>query len=86
MVDLSALKQRKAELESRLAHTETALKSAKRADDSRRKIIIGGAVLAAMRAGEIDGSTVRGILGRHVADRDKRLFDGSSLAIGEPGQ
>lgn len=86
MVDLSALKQKKAALESRLAQTETALKTAKRADDSRRKIVLGGAILAALRAGEIDGSTIRGILGRHVADRDRRLFDGSALSIGEPRQ
>lgn len=86
MVDLSALKQKKAALESRLAQTESALKSAKRADDSRRKIVLGGAVLAALRASEIDGSAVREILNRHVADRDKRLFDGSALSIGETAQ
>ena len=86
MVDLSALRQRKAELESRLAQTESALRTAKRADDSRRKIVLGGAVLAAMRAEEIDISTVRTILHRHVADRDRKLFNGSSLAIMEPGQ
>jgi hypothetical protein len=86
MVDLSALKQRKAELESRLAATETALKTAKRADDSRRKIVLGGAILAALKAGEIDGSLVRKILAAHVAERDRKLFDGSALSIGEPRQ
>ncbi|WP_026789810.1 hypothetical protein [Pleomorphomonas oryzae] len=86
MVDLSALKQRKADLESRLAQTESALKSARRADDSRRKIVLGGAILAALKASEIDGSAVRKILAAHVADRDKRLFDGSPLAIREPRQ
>ncbi|CAI9414926.1 hypothetical protein ANOBCDAF_03333 [Pleomorphomonas sp. T1.2MG-36] len=86
MVDLSALRQRKADLESRLAQTEQALKSARRADDSRRKIVLGGAVLAALRNGEIDGSVLRGILGRHVTDRDKRLFSGSALSIGETAQ
>lgn len=86
MVDLGALKQRKADLESRLAQTESALRSAKRADDSRRKIVLGGAVLAALRSSEIDGSAVREILSRHVADRDRKLFDGSPLAFGEPAQ
>lgn len=86
MVDLLVLKQKKAALESKLAQTESALKTAKRADDSRRKIVLGGAILAALRASEIDGSLVRKILAEHVADRDRKLFDGSPLAIGETGQ
>lgn len=81
MVNLTVLQQKKTSLEQRLAAAETALKSAQRKDDSRRKIILGGAVLAALRAGEIDGSLIQKILAQHVADRDRRLFDGSSLAI-----
>lgn len=82
MVDLRGLQQRKADLEQRLAQAETALRTAHRADDARRKIVLGGAVLAAVKTGRIDVSMVRGILTANVAERDKRLFDGTSLAIG----
>jgi hypothetical protein len=83
MVKLTALQQRKTNLEQRLSAAETALRSAQRADDSRRKIVLGGAILAGLRAGEIDGSLIRRILAAHVADRDRRLFDNSPLSINE---
>lgn len=80
MVELRELQQRKADLEQRLAQTETALRVARRADDARRKIVLGGAIIAAIKSGAIDVSTVQQLLATHASERDRRLFHGSSLA------
>jgi hypothetical protein len=80
MVELRELQQRRADLEQRLARAETALRAARRADDARRKIVLGGAIIAAIKSGAIDASAVRQLLAKHASERDRRLFDGSSLA------
>lgn len=82
-MDLRTLAQRRADLESRLARADTALREAKRRDDARRKIVLGGALLAALRAGDIPAATGRALVTRYVAERDQRLFDGTPLAVSD---
>lgn len=74
------LLQRKAKLESDLARLRDQEKKAARKDDTRRKIVLGGALLAAMESGVISHEVGRKLVSRHVAERDLKLFEGSPLA------
>jgi hypothetical protein len=75
MVDLTTLMQRKAKLESEIARAKKAEKAAERKADSRRKIILGSVVLAAMREGALSENGVRGLVGRFASERDKPVFE-----------
>lgn len=92
MIDISKIRekergllQRKAKLESDLARLRAQEKSAARRDDTRRKIVLGGALLAAMDSGAVPTETGRKLVSRFVADRDRKLFDGSPLAASATG-
>ncbi|WP_199194731.1 hypothetical protein [Phyllobacterium phragmitis] len=88
MLDLGKLRarergllQRKAKLESDLAKLRAREKNAARRDDTRRKIVLGGALLAAMESGAAPSGIGRMLVARFVTDRDKKLFEGSPLAV-----
>lgn len=92
MLDLAKLRerekgllQRKAKLESDLARLRAQEKNAARKDDTRRKIVLGGALLAAMETGAIQEEVGRKLVGRFVAERDQKLFNGSPLAVSATG-
>jgi hypothetical protein len=92
MLDLTKIRekergllQRKAKLESDLARLRAQEKNAARRDDTRRKIVLGGALLAAMDSGALSSEIGRKLVDRFVADRDRKLFDGSSLAASAEG-
>lgn len=80
-MDLQTLAQKRADLESRLARADNALREARRRDDARRKIVLGGALLAALRAGDIPAATGRALVARYVSERDRPLFAGTSIAV-----
>ena len=72
---LEKLKQRKAKLEAEIAKAEAADKKAARANDTRRKILIGAAMLAEMEAEPSFRDGVRRILDRRLTqDRDRELL------------
>lgn len=75
------LLQRKAKLESDLARLKAQEKKAARKDETRRKIVLGGALLAAIDAGAIPTEIGRKLVGKFVATRDRKMFEGSSLAV-----
>jgi hypothetical protein len=75
MVDLTTLMQRKAKLEGEIARARKAERAAERKADSRRKIILGSVVLAAMRQGALSEKGIRGLINRFAADRDKPVFE-----------
>lgn len=77
------LLQRKAKLESDLARLRAREKDAARRDDTRRKIVLGGVVLAAVEAGDVPAHFVTRLVRDHVADRDRKLFDGTAFAVAE---
>lgn len=92
MIDLAKIRekergllQRKAKLESDLARLRAQEKNAARKDDTRRKIVLGGALLAAMESGALSSEIGRKLVSRFVADRDRKLFDGSPLAASAAG-
>jgi hypothetical protein len=77
------LLQRKAKLEADLARLRNREKEAARRDDTRKKIVLGGVVLAAVEAGDIRADFVAGLVRQHVAERDKKLFAGTAFAVPE---
>ena len=82
-LDLTRLAQRRAALESKLAHATAALRDAERRDDTRRKIVAGGALLAAVREGAIPAGTLAVLVGR-MQPRDRALFaDTATVPAGE---
>lgn len=88
MLDLGKLRerekrllQRKAKLESDIARNKAAEKMAARRDDTRRKIVLGGVVIAAIEAGDLETDYFGRLIRRHVAERDKKLFDGGPFAV-----
>lgn len=90
MLDLGKLRERergllqkKARVESDLARLRTREKEAARKDDTRRKIVLGGVVLAAVEAGDLETDYFGRLIRRHVAERDKKLFEGSPFAVTE---
>ncbi|KTQ97826.1 hypothetical protein NS226_04110 [Aureimonas ureilytica] len=72
-LDLTKLAQRRAALESRLAHATAALRDAQRKDDTRRKVIAGAALLAGVREGVVPAGVLAVLVGR-MAERDAALF------------
>ena len=72
-LDLNRLAQRRAALESKLAAATTALRDAQRADDARRKIVLGGTTLAAIRDGVLPGWVLPTLVAR-MSERDAALF------------
>ncbi|WP_062223295.1 hypothetical protein [Aureimonas sp. D3] len=58
---------------ARLAHATAALREAQRKDDTRRKVIAGAALLAAVREGVVPAGTLAVLVGR-MSERDAALF------------
>jgi len=74
-MDLKSLLQKKAKIENDIARAKRAAKDAARRADSRRKIILGGVLIAAVREGAFSGNAVRGLVSKFASDRDKAAFE-----------
>ncbi|MDT6939815.1 hypothetical protein RI570_06610 [Brucella pseudogrignonensis] len=72
---LQKLMQRKAKIESELSRLEKSEKTAARKLDSRRKIVLGSALLKAISEGRIQDSFARNLIASFAAERDKVIFD-----------
>lgn len=77
------LLQRKAKLEAELARLRAKEKATARKDDTRRKIVFGAVVLAAVEAGDMSAHYVRRLVRKHAAERDKKLFVGTPFAVAD---
>jgi len=82
-LDLSKLAQRRADLESKLAHATAALRDAQRRDDTRRKVVAGAALLASVREGAVPAGVLAVLVAR-MSERDAELFAGefASATVG----
>ena len=80
---LTRLQQRKAELERQIAAAESQARAAARKQDTRRKIIIGGAILAAVA----ESPSLAGMLKTVLARRVTRPADRAAIAdlLGDSG-
>lgn len=72
--DEQKLKQRIARLQANLARKEVKKKEAVRQLDSRRKIILGGVLIAAVRAGGISENSVRKLVAEFASDQDRKAL------------
>lgn len=72
---LEKLMQRKNKIESELARLEKTQKAESRKLDSRRKIVLGSALLKAMSEGKLQGDFARNLIERFASERDKNIFD-----------
>lgn len=77
------LLQRKAKIEADLNRLRAREKKDARREDTRKKIVLGGVVLAAVEAGDVGTDLVAGLVRLHLADRDKKLFVGTAFAVPE---
>lgn len=82
-LDLNRLAQRRAALESKLAHTTAVLRDATRRDDTRRKVVAGAALLVAVREGVVPAGVLAVLVGR-MSERDAALF--AETATGPGGR
>jgi hypothetical protein len=73
---ISTLKAKREKLALRLAKLETSEKSKARKQDTRRKIIVGGAVLVEMKRDAAFAASVRALLGVSVG----RIRDRQTIA------
>lgn len=71
---LERLMQRKNKIESELARLEKAQKTDSRKLDSRRKIVLGSALLKAISEGRIQADFARSLVEKFASDRDKVIF------------
>jgi hypothetical protein len=72
---IEKLKQRKAKLEAEIAKAEATEKKAARAKDTRRKILVGAAILAEIEAEPSLKGVLQDILKRRLTqDRDRELL------------
>ena len=78
---LDRLKQRKTQLEAQIAAAESKAKTAARALDTRRKIIIGGSILAAIEKSPGLLEMVRTILAQHVTRPNDRAAVADLLEV-----
>lgn len=73
---LTALRQKEAEIRARIQAIESRDKEADRKKDTRKKILIGGAMFAKVKRGEWAEKQMLDFLGPELkADRDRALFD-----------
>ena len=79
---LESLRKRKAQLERRIADAESEAKIAARKLDARRKIVVGGAVLAAIADSPGLAEMVKTVLAQRVT----RALDRAAVAdlLGDP--
>jgi len=80
---LQKLMQKKAKIESDLARIEKAEKAAARKLDSRRKIVLGSALLKAIAEGRIQEGFARNLIATFASERDKPIFDGYAFPAPE---
>ncbi|WP_313540515.1 mobilization protein [Sphingomonas sp.] len=73
---IEKLKERQKQLAAQIAAAEARERNAERTLDTRRKILIGSAVMESMRRGEYPQDQLAVLLNRFlVHDRDRKLFD-----------
>jgi len=73
---LDRLKERQKELAAQIAAVESRERNAERTLDTRRKILIGSAVLESLRRGEYPQDQLKLLLDHFlVNERDRKLFD-----------
>ena len=70
------LLEQQRQLAAKIAALDAREKTAQRKVDTRRKILIGGAIIASIKRGKFTDEQLMSILNRELfADRDRSVFD-----------
>lgn len=72
---LTKLLQQKSRIEAELARAKNAHKTEARKIDSRRKIILGVALMKGISAGVVRSEVARAMIEKFASERDKKLFE-----------
>lgn len=80
---LTALLQKRARLDERIAAARRSESDAARRADTRRKIVAGGALLALARRDPVARRWLRDALDRALSERDRALFAEGDEAAGD---
>lgn len=80
---LAALLQKRARLDERIAVAKRAESVAARKADVRRKVVVGGALLALARRDPGARRWLRDALDRSLSERDRALFEAGDEAAGD---
>jgi hypothetical protein len=79
--DLQVARQRLAAAEAHLKQVEQKVKSAERKADARKKIILGGALLASMADDPAAFDQVRQHLVKHISARDQKWLSDLGFSL-----
>lgn len=83
---LTKLLQQKAKIEAELARAKNAHKSEARKLDSRRKIILGAALLKGISTNAVRSEVARSLIEKFASDRDKKLFESFEFSSKNEGE
>lgn len=83
---LTKLFQQKARIEAELARAKNAHKTEARKLDSRRKIILGAALLKGISTNAVRSEVARSLIEKFASERDKKLFDGFDFSQKNEGE
>lgn len=80
---LEELQKREAQIKAQIQAIKQRESKAERTKDTRRKILIGGAILAKVKRGEWHQSQLNDLLNAELkSDRDRELFDLPPMTTG----
>lgn len=74
-VEIKKLRERRARAEQKLASLKTRESDAKRKYDTRKKIVLGAALLSAAKRDEKMQRLLNYLIGTYLSEKDKRLFE-----------
>lgn len=81
---LAELRQKESQIRAQIQMIEARAKEADRKKDARRKILIGGAILAKVKRGDWSQKQLMDLLHSELKlDRDRALFDLKPLPAGQ---
>lgn len=83
---LTKLLQQKARIEAELARAKNAHKTEARKLDSRRKIILGAALLKGISTNAVRSEVARSLIEKFASDRDKKLFESFDYSSNNKGE
>ena len=74
-------RQRLAAAEAKLNRATQELRTAERKADTRKKIILGGALVAMQNSEKDDFERVKALLSKHITGRDRAWLEENGLAL-----
>jgi hypothetical protein len=71
---LETLQQRRKQLDAQIQAIKAREARNARALDTRKKIVVGGALFRAIKCGDVPDTILRELIEKHVSEKDKKMF------------